>query len=216
MKVIIIGAHGKVGQCVTKQMQESEDFDPTAFIRKQEQTDFFAQLGVPCVLASLENSVEEIARAISGFDAVVFTAGSGANTGDDKTLEVDLDGAVKTMLAAKKEGVKRFIMVSAAFADDRSKWAASGLKPYYVAKHFADAELQRSDLEYTIIRPVGLTEDKGTGKITTREDKEKFNFKIPREDVARVILEVLRNENAIGKTYEISSGPYPIPKLFEL
>ncbi|NYE09145.1 hypothetical protein F4694_006002 [Bacillus niacini] len=43
----------------------------------------------------------------------MFTAGSGRNTGYDKILLIDLDGAVKTIEAAEKVGIKRFIMVSA-------------------------------------------------------------------------------------------------------
>lgn len=36
----------------------------------------------------------------------------GPKTGKDKTIMVDLDGAVKTIEATKKAGVKRFVMVS--------------------------------------------------------------------------------------------------------
>ncbi|GGB38741.1 hypothetical protein GCM10011409_15320 [Lentibacillus populi] len=46
-------------------------------------------------------------------DAVIFAAGSGGSTGADKTLLVDLDGAAKAVEAAEKQGIKRFIMISA-------------------------------------------------------------------------------------------------------
>lgn len=86
-------------------------------------------------VASLESSMDVIAATMKGFDAVVFTAGSGGKTGFDKTLEVDLDGAVKSMIAAEQVGVKRFVMVSAVHAGNRERWNASGIKPYYIAKH---------------------------------------------------------------------------------
>lgn len=213
MKVIVIGAHGGVGKLVTQKLQDHDNFTPTALIRKQEQTDFFAQMGTPCVIASIENSVEEIAKAISGFDAIVFTAGSGGNTGDDKTLTVDLDGAVKVMKAAQHENVKRMVMLSAAFADDRTKWEVSGLKPYYVAKHFADQALRDSKLNYTILRPVGLTDEDETGKIAVHGQDE-FNYTVPRADVAQTIVEALEHQISIGQIYEFSSGNTPIRKLF--
>ncbi|WP_417886218.1 SDR family oxidoreductase [Zunongwangia sp.] len=206
MEVLVIGAHGKIGKLVTQKMQRAVDFDVTAFIRKEEQKGYFNELGVKSIVGDLEASVEEIAEKLKGFDTIVFTAGSGGKTGDDKTLEIDLDGAVKTMLAAQKNAIKRYVMVSAAYADDRSKWKATGLKPYYVAKHFADLELKRSNLDYTIIRPVSLTDDNGKGLITLTKSPENLQKEIARADVAEVILESLRNKKSIKEVIEISEG----------
>jgi len=212
MKVLIIGAHGKIGQLVTKKMKAAEQFSPTAFIRKKEQQPVFDEMGVPVKIASLEGSVGEIAAAMKGFDAVVFTAGSGGKTGFDKTLEIDLDGAVKSMIAAEQVGLKRFVMISAYLADDRPKWDASGIKPYYIAKHFADKELQRTFLDYTILRPVRLTDEDGTGKVTINAASEGIQKTIPREDVATTILEVLEHPETSGKIMVMSTGETPIKK----
>ncbi|CEF52216.1 putative sugar epimerase YhfK [Lactococcus garvieae] len=59
----------------------------------------------------VNNSIEEFAAAMSDVDAVVFSAGAGGS-GLDKTIMIDLDGAVKIMTAAEKAKVKRFVMVS--------------------------------------------------------------------------------------------------------
>lgn len=212
MKVLIIGAHGKVGQIVANKMKASEQFEPTAFVRKPEQITFFKTLNIPAVAASLEDSVAALSEVISGYDAVVFTAGSGAKTGDDKTLEIDLDGAVKSMVAAEKEGITRYVMVSAAYADDRSKWEATGLKPYYIAKHFADKTLKDSKLQYTIVRPVALTDDAGDGSIGVNSIVGNLEKSISREDVADTILASLQEPNTIRKVIEISAGETPIAK----
>ncbi|QGY42491.1 NAD(P)H-binding protein [Maribellus comscasis] len=210
MKVLIIGAHGKIGKLTTEKMKASAQFSPTAFIRKEEQRAFFEAMDVPVCVASLESSVDEIAQTIKGFDAVVFTAGSGGKTGFDKTLEIDLDGAVKSMLAAEQAGVKRYVMVSACFADDRSKWEASGIKPYYIAKHFADRELQRTNLDYTILRPVRLTDEAGSETVTIKPTPEGVQSEISREDVATSILEVLNHPETIGKIMVMSAGVTPV------
>lgn len=206
MKVLIIGAHGKVGKLTAQKMAQSTVFEPTAFIRKNEQKAFFDALDVPVIVASLEGSIDEIAQTMIGFDAIVFTAGSGGKTGFDKTLEIDLDGAVKSMLAAEQDGVKRYVMVSASRADDREGWKASGIKPYYIAKHFADRELQRTSLDYTILRPVRLTDEEGTGNITIKTNPAEVQSTIPREDVATTILEVLKHPETIGKIMVMSTG----------
>lgn len=78
------------------------------------------------------STVDSIATAAKGCDAIVFTAGSGGKTGDDKTLLIDLDGAGKTIEAAEKAGIDRFIMVSAIQANNRDNWHHNIL-PYYAA-----------------------------------------------------------------------------------
>ena len=216
MKVLIIGAHGKIGRIVAEKMKASNKFNPTAFIRKEEQKAFFDAMEVPVQVSSLENSVDEIANGMNGFDAVVFTAGSGGKTGFDKTLEIDLDGAVKSMIAAEQTGVKRFVMVSAVHADNREHWNDSGIKPYYIAKHFADKELQQSSLDYTILRPVRLTDEEGTGKITVNAKPEEIQKTIPREDVATTILEVLTQSETIGKIMVMSTGETPIKQAIQV
>lgn len=207
MKVLIIGAHGKVGQRIVKAMSASEDFEPTAFIRKEEQQPIFEEMSVNTVVESLENTPEAIGEVIKNYDAVVFSAGSGGKTGDDKTIEIDLDGAIKSINQADKHGVKRFVMISASHSDDRSYWGkVDGMKPYYTAKHYADLELKRSTLDYTILRPVTLTDDDEAGKVIMTSNPDKVNSKIPRQAVAETVLEVLKDSKTYGKVIEMSKG----------
>ncbi|UII24021.1 SDR family oxidoreductase [Fulvivirga ligni] len=203
-KVLIIGANGKIGKILVSKMKDGEDFTPVAMIRKEEQKDYFNNLNVETVLESLEGEVKPLSEAMKGMDAVVFSAGSGGNTGQDKTLTVDLDGAVKTMEAAKQAGVSRYVIVSALGTDDRTFWEKSGIKPYYVAKHFADKTLKSIGLDYTIVRPGRLLDEEGNGKITTVEPASKES--VPREDVATVIYESLLNDSTIGKIIEFNQG----------
>ncbi|HIB36025.1 SDR family oxidoreductase [Mesonia sp.] len=207
MNVLIIGAHGKVGQRITKLMSASKEYNPTAFIRKEEQRKLFEAMGANAVVESLESSPDALADVIKNYDAVVFTAGSGGSTGADKTMEIDLDGAIKTMQAASQVGVKRYVMVSASHSDDRSYWGkVEGMKPYYIAKHYADKELQRSDLDFTILRPVTLTDDDEAGKVLMTNNPEEVNSKIPRQAVAETVLSVLADKKTYGKVIEMSSG----------
>lgn len=207
MKVLIIGAHGKVGQRIVKAMSASEDFEPTAFIRKEEQQPIFEEMGVNTAVESLENTPEAIGEVIKNYDAVVFSAGSGGKTGDDKTIEIDLDGAIKSINQADKHGVKRFVMISASHSDDRSYWGkVDGMKPYYTVKHYADLELKRSTLDYTILRPVTLTDNDEAGKVIMTSNPDKVNSKIPRQAVAETVLEVLKDSKTYGKVIEMSKG----------
>ena len=214
MKVIIIGANGNVGKRIARRMSNSEQFEPTAFIRKEEQKAYFDSIDVPVIIENLESPEEKIAVAMEGFDAVVFSAGSGASTGYDKTIEIDLYGAVKTIDAARQNGINRFVMVSGAFSDVPSFWSGA-MRPYYIAKHLADRELANSGLDYTILRPVRLTDAEETGKIKIESDPHDLNPEIPREAVAETVLQVLQHDATAGKIMEMSEGEQDIAAAIE-
>lgn len=209
--VLIIGANGQVGRIIVTKMKDSSDFTPTAAFRKEKQKEFFENHGVDYRIVDLEEEIDTLAGAMEGIDAVVFAAGSGGKTGLDKTLTVDLDGAVKSMEAAQKAGVNRFVIISAMHADNREMWEESGIKPYLVAKHYADRILQSIGLDYTILRPGQLLDEEGTSKITVTNPSSEEG--VPREDVAKAVLEVLNHDNTIGKTIAFNEGNVPIEEV---
>ncbi|HWO75598.1 MAG TPA: SDR family oxidoreductase [Bacillus sp. (in: firmicutes)] len=212
MKVLVVGANGQIGKQLVRLLKESGEYNVRTLVRTEEQVKQFEHFGVEAILGNLEGTVEQLEEAAKGCDVVVFTAGSGGQTGYDKTLLIDLDGAVKMMEAAEKAGVKRFVMVSAIQAHNRNNWNQK-IKPYYVAKHYADRMLIQSNLIYTIIRPGGLVNEPGTGKVRAAENLE-GGF-IPREDVAKTILAVINAENAYNKSFDLVSGETPITEAIK-
>ena len=212
MKVLVVGANGQIGKQLVTQLQENGEHTVRAMIRKEEQKAYFENLGAETVLASLTGTVDEMTEAAKGCDAIVFTAGSGGSTGADMTLLIDLDGAVKTIEAAEQLGIERFVMVSAFQANNRENWSEA-IKPYYVAKHYADRALLHSNLNYTIIRPGGLINEPGTGRVTVAEKLERST--VPREDVAAVISASLTDENTYRKAFDLVSGEMPIKEALK-
>ncbi|WP_449539783.1 SDR family oxidoreductase [Ferdinandcohnia sp. Marseille-Q9671] len=207
MKVCVVGANGQIGKQVVDLLKKSSEHTPIAMVRKQEQVAYFKDLGVDTVLASISEDVDSISEAITGCDAIVFTAGSGGHTGPDQTLLIDLDGAVKTIEAAEQSNVKRFVMVSALGAHKRENWNEA-IRPYYVAKHYADRMLMLSELTYTILRPGGLLNEEGTGKVYVGEELTRGS--IPRADVAKTIVAALTEENTYYQSFDLVSGELPI------
>ena len=207
MKVLIVGANGKVGRLLVELLKAGGKHTPVAMVRSQEQADTLEASGVATVIADLESSVEQLVSAVQGHDAIVFTAGSGAHTGYDKTILIDLDGAVKVMEAAEQAGVQRFVMVSGFGADRREAWS-DAIRPYHAAKHYADRLLAASTLDYTILRPGRLLDEPGTGMVSIDEGMERGS--IPREDVAGVIAAVLESPATIRQSYDLLSGKQSI------
>lgn len=206
MKVFVIGAHGQIGKKIVSKLvaQGNEVF---AGIRQPAQAEAFEDAGAKPVAFDLLEQPAQLATAFKGMDAIVFAAGSGGATGYDMTLMIDLDGAVKSMQAAELAGVKRYVIISAEFTTDRAKWPQA-IRPYYVAKFYADEWLKtRTHLDYTIVQPGTLVNDAGTGQVTVNPAA---GGKITRDDVATFVVQALTTPTMIGQTVALINGTTPI------
>lgn len=211
MNVLVIGANGKVGRRVIKQLKETEHIS-YAMVRKEEQIQDLKDLGADqVILGDLE---EDFSHVFKDIDVVIFTAGSGGSTGYDKTLNIDLYGAIKAVNYAKESGVEQFIQVSATDSPNPEA-GGEGIKPYAVAKHASDYYIQNSGLNYTIVQPGPLLDDEGTGKIamTYEVKKHPHEYKIPRDDVATVLVESIGNDAVKNKVLVIESGNVNIKEV---
>lgn len=111
--VLVAGANGSTGRIIINLLKESEDYQPIAMVRKQEQKDHFENQGVSTVLADLE---ENLSQAVQNIDKVIFAAGSkGKNI-----IGVDQEGAKSLTDAAKLAGLDKFVMLSTMGADNPS------------------------------------------------------------------------------------------------
>lgn len=211
MRVVIAGGHGKIALILERLLSARGD-EAVGLIRNPDQAADLEAAGAKAVVVDLEQaSVTEVADAVRGADAVVFAAGAGPGSGADRKQTVDRDAAILLADAAEAAGVGRYVMVSALAADDRSldKNYDEVFLAYMRAKSEADADVRaRTGLRTTIVRPGGLTDQPGTGKVTIAESTGRGS--IPREDVARVLLAVLHEPETAGRTFEVISGETPI------
>lgn len=205
MKVFVIGANGQVAHHFADFVQNEDKIEEVAMIRNTDQKPFFEERGIETVhLDLVKDSIDDIAQAMKGSDAVLFSAGAGGS-GYDQTILIDLDGAIKAMAAAEQAGIKRFVMVST-FRTGREEMSKEhSLQIYTIAKHYADEWLKnRTNLDWTIVHPGILVNTDGTNQIKVGNDFE-IN-EIPRQDVARVLIEVLTNDHTIKKEFEVLAG----------
>lgn len=206
MRVFVVGANGQTGRLLVTQLKARGD-DPVAGLRADEDGEDWEDQGITVRRLDLLAKPEKIASALMGCDAIMFAAGSGGRTKDDMTLLIDLDGAVKTMQAAQIAGVRRFLMISMLFAEDRNRWA-DPLKPLYVAKFYADNWLvHQTNLAYTIVQPGALSFHPGTGRV---QSDPLAVGSIPRADLAAFMVAALHAPQTVGKTIPLLSGTTPI------
>lgn len=208
-RIAIVGAHGKVAQQLMRVLYDRGD-EFVGLVRSEEHAEDVYRLGGEGHVLDIEQADSgAIAMTIVGCDAVVFTAGAGAGSGVARKRTVDYAGSVKSAEAAASAGIRRFVQVSAwgvdaPVAEDADpQWRA-----YVEAKRDADAELRASGLDWTILRPGGLTFDEGTGAVQLGESVPRGT--IAREDVARLIAVCLADPATIGRTWEVVSGDVPI------
>jgi uncharacterized protein YbjT (DUF2867 family) len=150
--------------------------------------------------------------AIEGSNAVVFAAGAGPGSGAERKVTMDRDGAIKLLQAATTSSIGRYVMVSGAGVES----PPSGVEVFEVylrAKAAADAALEASDLDWTILRPGGLTDDVGTGKV--RIETTPFRGPVPRDDVAAVLAALLADDRSGGRILYLSSGSAPIGEALD-
>lgn len=222
---LIYGGSGKVAKHLTR-LLVANNHKVFSIVRQATQTNTITGLGATPIVQSIEDtSVAAMVDTIKFARASTVIWSAGAGGGDPaRTRAVDRDGAIKAMDAAAEAGVKRFVMVSAVDVRDREgkaepewyddgdrersegMWGAIG--PYMEAKLAADRSLVeengRRGLEWTIVRPGRLSEESGTGKV--QAGKVHLANAIPREDVAAVIFECLRQEGSVGLAFDVVGG----------
>lgn len=204
MKVVIIGGHGKVARCLTELLVERGD-EVTSWVRNPDHVADVVAIGATPAVADVEElDVDGMAGLLDGAGAVVWSAGAGG--GDPaRTAAVDRAAAIRSIDAAARAGVRRYVMVSYFGARrDHGVPADNSFHAYAEAKAAADDHLRASGLDWTILGPSRLTDDPGTGRIETGDGVTAKD--VPRADVAAVAAAVLAEPAAIGRTIAFNSG----------
>lgn len=208
-RIAVFGGHGQVALRLAP-LLVNRGHEVGSIVRNAGHIDDVADAGASPLVADIEYlDVEKIAALIDGFDVIVWLAGAGGGDAA-RTYGVDRDAAVRSMDAAGRAGISRYVMVSYFGAGpnhgvdrDNSFYA------YAEAKAEADEYLRSTSLSWTILGPSALTLDPGTGKITTR-DAGATGESVTRDDVAEVIAEAVDNPATFGRFIEFDNGETPI------
>jgi len=209
MKVLVIGATGKIGRRVLKSLAKTHQV--TALIRYPELQAEYEKMGARVLTVDVEKELDKgIHEATSGQDAVIIAATAGAE-GSSKEIELlDRNVAMKAIDAAKKERVRHVVLLSA-YGADQPDAAPKEHFNFLSANNAADEYIEHSGLNYTIICPVTIVDGPGKGSIEASEDlSDASDATISETDVATIIAASLDNRNLYGRRIEVKSGSTPI------
>ena len=211
MRVVIAGGHGQIALKLERLLADRGD-SPVGLVRNPAHSDDLRAAGAEAVVCDLEViSADDLAGHLKDADAVIFAAGAGPNSGTDRKDTVDRAAAVLLAEAARLAGIRRYLLVSSmgvgrplAAGSDES-WAA-----YIAAKTAAEDAVRDFDLDWTVLRPGGLTNDSPTGRIRL-ETPGTMRGTISRADVAAVLDALLDAPGTARSTLELIAGGTPIP-----
>ena len=205
--IAIAGGHGQIALRLTELLSRRGETVVGLIRNPDHAADVRARGGEPVVCDLETADVADIAAAIEGASAVVFAAGAGAGSGAERKLTMDRDGAIKLLQAAVQVGAPRYVIVSAVGAENPPD-GDEVFQVYLRAKAEADRAVQDSDREWTVVRPGGLTDEPGTGRV--RVDLDPFRGEVSRDDVASLLDALLHDARAAGVTLYVNGGDTPI------
>ena len=204
--IAISGASGKTGYRIAEEILSAGD-RPRLLLRPGSL--------VPASLAECEQhrldlgDAAALDAALRGADALVIATGARPSVDLTGPLRVDAWGVQRQVESCQRVGVRRVVLVSSLCA---GRWAHPlnlfGL--ILVWKRLGEQALERSGLDWTVIRPGGLSEReeslesegiRWSGADTQESDS------IPRRLVARCCLEALNTPASIGRILEVTSSP---------
>jgi uncharacterized protein YbjT (DUF2867 family) len=215
MKAFVAGATGQTGRHIVAELVK-RNIPVRALVRNLELAKQVLPSEVELVLGNVLNA-DALTEAIADCDVVFCATGARPSLDITGPYQVDYLGTRNLVDVAKANNIQKFILVSSLCVSQ----FFHPLNLFWLIlfwKQQAEAYLQKSGLNYTIVRPGGLkNEDNANGIVMAGADSL-FEGSIPRQKVAQVCVEALFQSTADHKILEIISKPdvsaLPLEQLF--
>jgi len=209
MKIAVFGANGPTGRQVVSQALDA-GHEVTAFVRDPVAFGISRQR-LRVVAGDTMRDGACISDAVAGQDAVVSALGRGKRLRAEGLMRASLGSIISAM---ERHGVRRLIVVSAFGVGESRRDApllARIMHRLLLADLFADKEaaeedLRRSGLDWTIVRPVMLTDGPLTARYRAAERLQLAGIpRISRADVAHFVVSQLGSADYLHKAAVLSA-----------
>ncbi|MGE7903319.1 NAD(P)H-binding protein [Peribacillus sp. NPDC094092] len=196
MRVLVIGTEDMTGEHVVKLLADRHH-NPVALVGTENRVEEMVKLGASDVV-SLEG--EDFSSAFSNCEAVIYLGSASPRTGEGKPILVDHQSVIDSVEAAKKHGVKRFVLMSAMRANEMGSRDACSFRVK------SEELLRQEKFTYTVIRTSMPVAKPGIGKVEAGLSIVHDKDEIPKEDIASVLVEALDTKEVFNKTFNVTSG----------
>jgi putative NADH-flavin reductase len=204
MKFLLIGATGPTGKQIVPQGL-ALGHAITALVRDASKV-ALANSHLRLVVGDILNP-QNVDAAMVGQDAVICSLGTGVTF---KHVTLFSEGTQNLLDAMHKHAIRRIVCITGIGAGDSRGHGgffydrvieSTVLHTIYEDKDRQEALLRRSDLDWIIVRPGQLTNDKATGKYRVLLDLTGVTVgKVARADVAAFVLQQLTGDDFVRKT----------------
>jgi uncharacterized protein YbjT (DUF2867 family) len=234
-QVLVTGATGRTGALVVQKLQQRpEQFTVRGFARSEQKAIDRFGTTADFHIGDISNPAD-LQPALKGCDALVILTSATPKMAappepgqrpefvypEGGTPEqVDYQGQINQIDAAKAAGVKHIVLVgSMGGTDEQHPLNRMANGNILIWKRKAEAYLIDSGIDYTIIRAGGLQDQPGglreliVGKDDTllAHPPDGIPTSIPRADVAEVVVQALLEPAARNKAFDVISKPEGTP-----
>ena len=207
-RIFIIGATGGVGSRLGPMLVDA-GHDVAGLHRKPEQAGKLENAGITPRLGDIMTmAAEDLAEFTRDCDVVVFSAGA-AGSGLERTTAIDGEGVIKTIHAARANGIARVYLVSAFMDAGRAQPRKDGFEHYMKVKRQADNALAASELDWVILRPGTLVSEDGNGLVNAGL-AIRYGC-VARGSVAKMLAALIDTPAIRREIIELTDGDIPVP-----
>jgi uncharacterized protein YbjT (DUF2867 family) len=200
--VLVLGASGGVGVQLVKALR-AHGFQVRAFVRDPAKAGALAGEGVEVVTGDV-TSADDIRRALAGCGAVASALGSRAMSNPELAELIEHKAIAQLADLARQSGVRQIVLCSSMGTETPE--LIPPLTSILRAKRRGEQAVEASGVPYTIVRPGGLVDEPGGQDVLAARTIRGFG-RIPRADVAEVMVQALLQPEAQNKIVEIIAQP---------
>lgn len=194
MRLVVFGASKGVGRLVAELALTRGD-QVTAFSRRG------SGMAPSANLIERRGDVlnpEAVMAAVAGQDAVIIALGPGSSGPQDRTRS---QGTAHILQAMKQQGVRRLVALSSFGVGDSRRGLVGNLVWLFLRTPLQEHQrqenlIQQSGLDWTVVRPTGLTNDPPRGSYLEGRFQQ---GRISRADVASFMLKTVADPAYVGR-----------------
>jgi uncharacterized protein YbjT (DUF2867 family) len=212
LRLLVVGASGGTGRLLVNQALTA-GHEVTALVRDTARL----PISQPLLRVVVSDVMRPETLHIDGHDAVLCAIGTMPEAREDRPrmqrgVPVCSEGTRHLIEAMTAAGVRRLVVESSASVGASRRTGRLGiawvmwrlLGDVMEDKERQEACVRASGLDWTIVRPVKLTDGAPTGRVRVAEDARWGWGRVSRADVAAVMLRCLSDPTSVGKALTIA------------
>jgi uncharacterized protein YbjT (DUF2867 family) len=202
--VVVAGATGRTGRLIVTELL-NRGYSVRALVRSAANVELPCQEDLEIVEADLA-APQSLEGALSGATFLISAIGSKKPFSSKENNAVDNMGNQNLAKAALKKGLQHMVVISSIGAGN-SRYAINLMfrllmTPVLRMKEKSEEFIRSCGINYTIIRPGGLSDTDLTGEVSLGEGG-KISGMVSRQEIAKVCVDALSTPSMKNRTFEV-------------